>query len=229
MRPDTLVLHYTGMGSGPMALAWLCNPASSVSCHYFVQEDGETLQLVPEARRAWHAGQSFWAGDTDLNSRSIGIEIVNGGHPAGLPPFPSVQIDAVLALSLDLCRRYAIAPQRVLAHSDIAPRRKIDPGELFPWERLHRAGLGHWVAPAAIVEGPRLGPGASGDAVTRLQAMLAEYGYAIEPTGLFDETTRFAVVAFQRHFRPQQVDGLADVSTTETLRLLLERRPGADR
>ena len=225
MRPDTLILHYTGMGSGLQALAWLCNPASSVSCHYLVEEDGEAMQLVPEARRAWHAGKSFWAGDADLNSRSIGIEIVNGGHPAGLPPYPSAQIDAVIALSLDLCRRYAIAPQRVLAHSDIAPRRKIDPGELFPWDRLHRAGVGHWVAPAAIVDGPELSLGAAGEPVANLQHMLADYGYAIEPTGLFDETTRFAVIAFQRHFRSEQVDGVADVSTIETLRMLIERRP----
>ena len=149
-RPDALVLHYTGMASSAEAQAWLCNPAAQVSCHYFVWEDGRIVQLVPEGRRAWHAGRSFWQGESDLNSASIGIEIANPGHDGGLPAFPEAQIAAVVALCRDIAARLAIPPQRVLAHSDIAPLRKRDPGEKFPWARLHREGIGHYVEPAPI-------------------------------------------------------------------------------
>ena len=224
-RPDALVLHYTGMPSGSGALEWLRNPVSEVSCHYFVWEDGRIFQLVPEARRAWHAGRSFWAGKTDLNSHSIGIEIVNPGHDGGSPPFPDAQIDAVIALCRDICARHGIVPQRVLAHSDIAPARKADPGEAFPWDRLHAAGVGHYVPAAPLGGGRFFGRGDTGQPVEALQAMLALYGYGIAVDGLFGEATEQVVRAFQRHFRPARVDGVADVSTIVTLRDLIATLP----
>src|SRR5579872_1196894 len=220
--PDCVILHYTGMPTGAAALALLRHPASEVSAHYFVWEDGRIVQLVGEDRRAWHAGLSVWKGERDINSCSIGIEIVNPGHDGDLPPFPDVQIAAVIALLRDICGRRAIQPERVLAHSDIAPARKRDPGELFPWGRLWREGVGHWVEPSPIVEGPILKRGAEGPPVRALQAMLALYGYGAELSGVYDKQTELCVAAFQRHFRPARVDGEADVSTVETLRRLNE-------
>ena len=154
-RPDMLLLHYTGMPRTDEALAWLCDPASSVSCHYFVFEDGRVVQIVPEARRAWHAGAASWGADRDINSCSIGVEIANPGHDGGLPPFPAPQIAAVTALGRDIVGRWSIPPERVLAHSDVAPGRKQDPGERFPWAELNGAGLGHWVQPAPVRRRPR--------------------------------------------------------------------------
>jgi N-acetylmuramoyl-L-alanine amidase len=146
-RPDMVVLHYTGMPMEGEALQWLCNPVSQVSAHYFVFENGHVLQLVPEARRAWHAGVSAWDGEPDVNSCSIGIEIANAGHPGGLPPFPEAQIEAVTALARDIAAAWRIRPDRVLGHSDVAPGRKVDPGERFPWERLHQGGVGTGCGP----------------------------------------------------------------------------------
>jgi N-acetylmuramoyl-L-alanine amidase len=222
-RPDSIILHYTGMASGAAALARLCDPESEVSAHYFIGEDGGSLQLVAEARRAWHAGQSAWAGETDMNSASIGIEIQNGGHQFGAPPYPEAQIAALIALCRDIARRHAIAPARVLAHSDIAPGRKIDPGEYFPWDELAAAGIGHFVRPHPIGNDAPLGPGALGEKVEALQAMLAAYGYEIGISGHYDAKTEHVVAAFQRHFRPARVDGKADRSTIATLRDLLRR------
>ncbi|AWM86422.1 N-acetylmuramoyl-L-alanine amidase [Microvirga sp. 17 mud 1-3] len=224
-RPDMLILHYTGMPDAGEALQWLCNPISQVSAHYFVFEDGRVIQMVPEARRAWHAGASYWDGETDLNSRSIGIEIANPGHPGGLPPFPDAQIDSVAALARDIVSRWRIPPTRVLAHSDVAPGRKVDPGELFPWHRLHEAGVGHWVAPASIRDGRFFARGDEGMPIEALQAMLTMYGYGLKISGVFDENTEKVVAAFQRHFRPERVDGVADASTITTLRDLIATRP----
>jgi N-acetylmuramoyl-L-alanine amidase len=226
-RPDMLILHYTGMPDAHQALERLCNPASEVSAHYFVFENGDVVQLVPEARRAWHAGAGFWEGETDINSRSIGIEIANPGHDGGLPPFPEAQIARVIALARDVAARWSIPPVRVLAHSDVAPGRKQDPGERFPWARLHTEGVGHWVAPAPISDGPGLSRGDRGEHVEELQAMLASYGYGISPRGAFDEATEAVVAAFQRHFRPARVDGVADASTLATLRDLIASRLSA--
>ncbi len=220
-----IVLHYTGMESAEAALARLCDPASEVSAHYFVHADGRILQLVAEARRAWHAGESVWASDADVNSRSIGIEIVNPGHEFGYPDFPGRQIEAVTALCRDIIARHKIRADRVLAHSDVAPSRKQDPGEKFPWRRLHRAGVGHWVKPAPIGKGPTLTPGERGEAVAALQSMLARYGYGVAVTGDYDEATAAAVAAFQRHFRPARVDRITDGSTLTTLTDLLAARP----
>jgi N-acetylmuramoyl-L-alanine amidase len=224
MRPSSLVLHYTGMADGPSALHQLCNPLAQVSCHYFVFEDGRILQLVPEERRAWHAGAGCWQGERDMNSASIGIEIVNPGHDHGYTPFPDVQIEAVTALSLDIIQRWSIRPDRVIAHSDMAPKRKRDPGELFPWDRLAADGVGHWVEPHPIASGRFFQRGEEGMPIEALQAMLALYGYDLPVTGVFDEMTEFVVIAFQRHFRPGRVDGVADRSTIETLRALLGAR-----
>jgi N-acetylmuramoyl-L-alanine amidase len=198
-----------------------------VSSHYVVDEQGKTLQLVPEKRRAWHAGVSSWEGVNDINSRSIGIEIANPGHSYGYPDFPEVQIAAVVALCRDIVKRHHIKPHHVLGHSDVAPQRKFDPGEKFPWERLHRAGgVGAWVPPAPIVAGAELAPGDAGAHVTELQDALRRYGYGIDATSKYDELTEAVVTAFQRHFRPAQVDGRADQSTIETLKALLARRMG---
>jgi N-acetylmuramoyl-L-alanine amidase len=225
-RPDMLVLHYTGMPNEAEALQWLANPVSQVSAHYFVFEDGRVWQMVPEMRRAWHAGLGQWGDDADINSCSIGIEIANPGHPGGLPPFGETQIESVIAICRDLVSRWRIAPERVLAHSDVAPGRKLDPGELFPWERLHEAGIGHWVRPAPIRDGRFFSRGDRGMPIEALQAMLAMYGYGLRITGTFDEDTEKVVAAFQRHFRPERVDGVADASTITTLRDLIASRPG---
>ncbi|MGO9460214.1 MAG: N-acetylmuramoyl-L-alanine amidase [Rhodomicrobium sp.] len=221
LKPSILLLHYTGMPSVEAAIHWLAAPASGVSSHYVAGEDGLVTQMVPEACRAWHAGVSHWRGATDINSRSIGIEIHNPGHDLGYPDFPAAQMAAVEALCLDIVQRNAIAPHNVLAHSDVAPRRKIDPGEKFDWARLARAGIGHWVAPAPLSGGEVLARGNRGDAVTHLQESLRAYGYGIGLTGEYCEDTEFVVAAFQRHFRPALVDGRADRSTVETLDALL--------
>ena len=219
-----ILLHYTGMPTGAEALMRLTNPLSEVSAHYFIWEDGAVLQLVPEARRAWHAGAASWAGESDINSRSIGVEIVNPGHEGGSPPFTDAQIEAVIALCADIRSRMIIPQHRVLAHSDVAPGRKCDPGEIFPWETLHARGIGHYVPPAPITGGRFFALGDEGQPVQALQAMFALYGYAIQVTGVFDEATEKVVRAFQRHFRHERVDGVADASTITTLRDLIAAR-----
>ncbi|CAM5434343.1 N-acetylmuramoyl-L-alanine amidase [Aquamicrobium terrae] len=219
--PDMIILHYTGMETGAAAEAWLCDPASEVSSHYLVHEDGRVVQMVRESDRAWHAGKSSWRGITDVNSCSIGIEIVNPGHTLGYRAFPKRQIAAVIALCQGIACRHAVLPERVLAHSDVAPGRKIDPGERFPWAALAQAGIGHFVAASPIRRGAVIGPGDTGAAVEELQSMLALYGYGVDITGTFDRQTEIVVAAFQRHFRPRRVDGLADGSTVRTLRRLL--------
>ncbi|MEO3385500.1 N-acetylmuramoyl-L-alanine amidase [Mesorhizobium sp. CAU 1741] len=228
MTPDCLILHYTGMETGLAAENWLCAPESEVSSHYLVHEDGRIVQMVRESDRAWHAGKGSWKDVPDVNSFSIGIEIVNCGPIAGFPPFPDVQIEAVVALSRDICDRWSIAPERVLAHSDVAPGRKIDPGERFPWAVLAANGVGHFVEPAAVRGGRFLAMGERGQPVEALQSMLSLYGYGLEINGFFDQTTRDVVEAFQRHFRPALVDGVADQSTIETLHRLLSALVSAD-
>jgi N-acetylmuramoyl-L-alanine amidase len=223
-RPDILLLHYTGMKTTQAALERLCDPDAQVSSHYVVFEDGRIFQLVPETQRAYHAGVSSWEGTTDINSRSVGIEIGNKGHDFGCPEFPDTQIAAVIALCRDIVARWSIAPHHVLAHSDVAPERKRDPGEAFPWARLAAAGVGLWVEPVPIVGGGALKPGDRGEAVTRLQCDLADYGYGISPSGVFDSATLDVVTAFQRHFRTARVDGIADASTVRTLEKLIAEK-----
>jgi N-acetylmuramoyl-L-alanine amidase len=224
-RPDMIVLHYTGMADADAALELLKARGSEVSTHYFVFEDGRIIQMVQESRRAWHAGKAYWAGETDINSCSIGIEIANPGHDHGYPDFPKRQIAAVTALCRSIQTRHTIPPVGVLAHSDVAPARKQDPGEKFPWRTLYDSSVGHWVKPGAIMNfGQVLHPGDRGDAVATLQKALNEYGYGIEANGEYDHTTREVVTAFQRHFRPERIDGIADPSTRGTLQELLATR-----
>jgi N-acetylmuramoyl-L-alanine amidase len=201
---DILVIHYTGMAPDARALDWMCDPASSVSAHYFIDEAGAVWRLVSEERRAWHAGVSAWRGATDINSRSIGIELSNPGHEFGYRNFPQVQINAVIALAKDIVARHPIPPRNVVAHSDIAPARKIDPGERFPWQHLAAAGIGLW---------PAGDPGRVSDDVT---TMLNSYGYDTDSNALTD-----VVAAFQRHFRPARFDGIADDETVASLANLL--------
>lgn len=208
---DMLVLHYTGMISGEAALARLCDPAAKVSSHYAIDEDGTVYALVPESQRAWHAGISFWAGARDVNSRSIGIELVNPGHEFGYRPFPEAQIAALVILCQGILRRHAISPSRVLGHSDVAPQRKTDPGELFPWPRMAAAGIGLW---------PVMGGDPDDGAVAGL---LAHYGY--DPEAPLEKT----ITAFQRHFRPSRVDGVADDETRKMLAGLVALCDAGDR
>ena len=224
--PDMILLHYTGMQDGRSALERLCAPESKVSAHYVVFEDGQIVQCVPEAMRAWHAGTSYWAGETDINSCSIGIEVVNPGHDFDYPNFPLRQIAAVISLCKSIHSRWSIPADRVLGHSDVAPARKQDPGEKFPWDLLSESNVGHWVRPAPVhLEGISLTPGERSENVRRLQRAMKQYGYGIEETGSYGEETRSIITAFQRHFRQERVDGVADASTLLTLRALMETRP----
>lgn len=212
-----LVLHYTDMESGNAAEDWLCNPESQVSSHYIVHEDARIVQMVPEDKRAWHAGRSSWHGLTDINSRSVGIEIANGGHRFALPPYGDAQIEALVGLCAGIAARHGIVPSNVVAHSDIAPDRKRDPGEHFPWERLAAAGV---VSPLRAVPpggNPVLSQGDEGPAVASLQRRLVRYGLACPVHGVFDGRTRECVEAFQRRFRQALVDGRADASTSGAL------------
>ncbi len=213
---DMLVLHYTGMKDGPSALARMQEDKEPrVSAHYMVEEDGRVFALVPEDKRAWQAGRSWWRGDEDLNSRSIGIEIVNPGHEWGYRPFPEPQIAAVLELCQGILSRWPIPQNRIVAHSDIAPDRKEDPGELFPWKRFAEAGVGLWPEPQRpepwMMHGAEMGD--AGVTVEGLQRDLATIGYRISVTGVFDAATAAVVRAFQRRWRPMRVDGVGDVDT----------------
>jgi N-acetylmuramoyl-L-alanine amidase len=224
-HPDMILLHYTGMPDSKAALARLCSPDSKVSAHYLVFEDGRVVQMVPELRRAWHAGESKWAGETDINSCSIGIEIAHPGHEPNYPPFPDRQIAAVASLCRGIVVRRGIASRRVLAHSDVAPGRKKDPGEKFPWAALHRIGIGHWVEPFPLADGPDLKMGDTGAVVSAMKSLFTEYGYGLSDKDAFDEEMRDVVIAFQRHFRPEKIDGVVDPSTLLTLRRLIEALP----
>lgn len=203
---DILLLHYTATAEAETALRWLtqAGPAGRVSSHYLIDIDGTCYKLVAEERRAWHAGRSFWSGSRDINSRSIGIEIVNDGSQA----YPDAQIDAVIALGRDIVQRYLMPAWRVLGHSDVSPDRKIDPGGHFPWQRLAAAGLGLWPDP---MEGP--------DWTTEeVQKHLAQIGYGLSVDGLIGPETRSVISAFQRHYRPQGIDGEADAETQALIR-----------
>lgn len=226
ITPSILVLHYTGMETGKAAQDWLCNPASEVSSHYLVHENGQIIQMVPEAKRAWHAGQGSWYGQQDINSRSIGIETVNPGHAGGLPDFPTRQIDAVISLVSGIIARNHIQLRDVIGHSDMAPGRKTDPGERFPWKRLADAGLALYVDPIPVQGGRFFSQGERGEPIEALQSMLALYGFDQSVDGHFDGRTKQHVEAFQRRHRPLKVDGVADFSTITTLRNYL--RPHAE-
>jgi N-acetylmuramoyl-L-alanine amidase len=224
--PSILLLHYTGVASAAKAIDWLSRAESKVSAHYVVDEAGFVTQLVAEDMRAWHAGLAAWAGETDINSASIGIEVQNPGHELGYPDFPEPQVRTLEALCREIIARHGIRPERVLAHSDVAPTRKMDPGEKFPWARLAVADIGHWVMPEPVnLADPGISSDAAGPLVADVQTMLAGYGYGIEATGGFDPRTEFVVKAFQRHFRPERVDGRIDQSTITTLERLQAALP----
>jgi N-acetylmuramoyl-L-alanine amidase len=212
---DILVLHYTGMRGGADAVARLCDPESRVSAHFVVDEDGGILRLVPEDRRAWHAGISWWRGLTDLNDRSIGIEIVNPGHEWGYRPFGALQMAAVCDLCLSILSRHAIPARNIVAHSDIAPDRKQDPGELFDWEGLAANGVG--LFPPNV---PDLGTGGvvrDAAGLRDVRRALADIGYRIAPEGALDPALSSVLRAFQRHWRGEAVTGQADAGTLARL------------
>ena len=236
---DTLVLHYTGMRSAEEAIARLRDPASRVSCHYVVEESGACWRLVPEGRRAWHAGVSYWRGHEALNGRSVGIEVVNPGHEWGYRPFPAAQMAAVCELARGILARHPIPARNVVAHSDVAPGRKQDPGELFDWRGLARAGVGLW--PCGVADA------GAGDAVrdaaglAPVRAALGRIGYRVAPAdapedapgsasrddsggvsgrardGGDDPALAAVLRAFQRHWRPEGVTGEADAGTRARL------------
>jgi N-acetylmuramoyl-L-alanine amidase len=218
---DMVVLHYTGMSAADKAVSWLADPRSNVSCHYVIDEAGRITQMVPEGLRAWHAGASHWQGETDINSCSVGIEIQNPGHEHGYPEFPAEQMAAVMALCRDIAERHGVPPQRIVAHSDIAPGRKIDPGEKFDWASLASAGVGHWVEPAPVAGAQILeDPAAIEDALQHLRG----YGYGIDNPGR-DDWPAALIRSFQLHFRPARADGVLDSSTVDTLRRLIAALP----
>jgi N-acetylmuramoyl-L-alanine amidase len=225
-RPRLIVLHYTGMASAAKAIQWLATPASKVSCHYVIDEAGAITQMVPEALRAWHAGASRWGGESDVNSLSIGIEIQNPGHAHGYPDFPLGQMQAVAALCRDIAERHAMPPEGVLAHSDVSPGRKIDPGEKFDWAWLAAKGVGHWVAPAPIDDGSEsCDLGDEIPSIAEAQALLRRYGYDVEAHGKLDAHTSKVLRAFQLHFRSARADGHLDWATLDTLTRLVTALP----
>lgn len=205
-----IVLHYTGMPDGPSAIDWLANPESRVSAHYVVAEDGTVTHMVPEEKRAWHAGRSYWRGVRDINSASIGIEIVNPGHEFGYRPFPAEQIASVLQLVASIKERYGITRGNIVGHSDIAPTRKQDPGELFPWEQLARLRLA-LPRPTRNLTDP----------------LWSDAGFllALERFGYDVSDALAATVAFQRRFRPELIDGSIDGECRAILLGLLLPQP----
>ncbi len=218
-----LVMHYTGMPSGREAIARLCEEVAKVSAHYVIEEDGTVWNLVDEAECAWHAGLSYWRGHRNVNNISIGIEIVNPGHEWGYRTFPQVQMEAVAELSRGIVARHSIEPHNVVAHSDVAPARKEDPGELFDWQWLAGQGVGLWpVLEATLSESMPLGEDSCGEPVLRMQRDLAAYGYDVPQNGVYDAATIKTAIAFQRHFRPSDIGGIWDKECARRLQALLD-------
>lgn len=208
---DMLVLHYTDMADAAAALDRLCDPQAKVSAHYLIAKDGTVYSLVEEGRRAWHAGEAYWRGARDINARSIGIELDNPGHGLGLAPFPAAQMAALVALAGAILGRHPIPPRNVVGHSDVAPRRKRDPGELFDWRALAAAGIGQWPAAAA-----RVAPDA--EAAGRLLAVI----------GYEDVDRTATVTAFQRRYRPAPIDGRLDAQTMGLIAAVARRVEGGE-
>ncbi len=214
---DMLVLHYTGMKTAQEAITRLRDPQAKVSAHYVVDEDGSVYRLVEESERAWHAGKSAWRGNTNINQRSIGIEIVNPGHEFGYRDFPDAQMQSVISLCKEILSRHNIPARNVVAHSDIAPLRKEDPGERFDWELLARNGIGLWPQEAGF------GSGDSGFKTSSLPApespiLLQQYGYDTSDLPK-------AITAFQRHFCQKNLSGQWDAKCAALLKTLLDSTP----
>ena len=208
-----IVLHYTGMQDAASAIARLSDPEAKVSAHYLIAEDGQIVRMVSEDKRAWHAGRSHWRKVNDVNSASVGIEIVNPGHEFGYRPFPVAQIDALIPLMQEITLRYRITRGNVVGHSDIAPARKDDPGELFPWERLARLRLA-LPSPTKNLMDPHWTDGG-------FLLALERFGYDVtDPVA--------AIIAFQRRFRPTNIDGIIDGECRSKLLALLLPRPMGD-
>ena len=223
---DMLVLHYTGMADTGEALRRLCAPAAKVSAHYLIDEDGAVYRLVAEDRRAWHAGVASWAGETDINGISIGIELANPGHDHGYRDFPEAQMAALIDLAGGIVRRHGIPAARVLGHSDVAPHRKLDPGEKFDWKRLAAAGIGLWPEVSGPpAGGADFGPGDTDPVIAETQTALARFGYDLEATGILDVRTTLVLAAFHRHFRPRRIDGRLDAETRAILSALIALLP----
>ena len=218
---DILVLHYSGMPTGAAALGRLCDASAKVSAHYVVEEDGRVFHLVDEKRRAWHAGVGAWRGHRDINARSIGTEIVNPGHEFGYRAFPAKQMAAVRDLARDIMGRHKIPARNVIAHSDAAPERKEDPGELFDWAYLASKGVGLWPKIRATTRGRTFKQGERDPAIADAQAKLARWGYDVPTQGELDAKTARVLVAFQRHFRQTRFDGQLDAETLALLDALL--------
>lgn len=226
-----LILHYTNMASADAAVARMCDPESKVSAHYLIACDGTITQMVDEADRAWHAGLAHWDGIDDVNSASIGIELDHPGHDAHghMAAFQEPQMLALIALAQDIMGRHMIAPQCVLGHSDVAPARKMDPGEAFDWPRLARHGIGLWADHVTIEPVEKLTIGAQGPAILALQKTLVAFGYGVTQDGTYGPQLQAVVGSFQRHFRRHLVDGVADAETQSLIYTLcrLARTHGA--
>ena len=214
-RVDMLILHYTGMRSAQESLDRLCDTAAKVSAHYQIDEDGTVWRLVAEEKRAWHAGISSWRGRSDINNYSVGIELVNPGHEFGYRPFPEPQMAALTELAGGILSRHPIPPRQVLGHSDVAPLRKQDPGELFDWPGLARAGIGFW--PDFLATKIKTLP-----SLVEIQASLRQIGYSCPKSGALDAETTAAITAFQRHYRPEHCDGVLDRETAGRIAVLAQ-------
>lgn len=212
---NLLLFHYTGMKSASEAIARLCNPNSKVSAHYLIDEGGNIFSLVEENKRAWHAGVASWNDDVDINNISVGVEIANPGHEFGYTRYPEQQMVAVETLSIDVIKRHSIRAARVLAHSDVSPSRKCDPGELFDWERLAAAGIGIWPKMLPVSVDFEIG------SIRQCQKQLKMIGYSLKVTGVLDECTRDTILAFQRHWLPNRLTGKFDVETVWRMESLL--------
>ena len=212
---NLLLIHYTGMKTCDQALQRLCDPSAGVSSHYLISETGSIYKLVDEAHRAWHAGVSFWQGETDINSLSIGIELVNPGHDNGYQPFPEKQMLSLIHLCGGILQRHNIPQRRVLGHSDVSPGRKRDPGELFDWRRLAASGVGYWPREKKF---PLF---CNSNSIVDWQSKLKRLGYNIEASGICDSKSKSVVTAFQRHWVPKNVSGVFDNETSCMLERLI--------
>jgi N-acetylmuramoyl-L-alanine amidase len=219
-----VLLHYTGMETAAAAIARLADPATNVSAHYVIGEDGRITRMVAEEMRAWHAGVASWGGEGDMNSHAIGIEIANPGHELGHPPFPEPQMAALERLLADILERHGIAPERVVGHACVAPGRKRDPGEKFDWRRLARSGLSVWLDPETGAE-PNAGSGAPGAA--RFQAAARAFGYAVPQAGVWCAATLAVWCAFAMRFRPADAASPPNSVGIRHLEQLAARWPAA--